>query len=120
MDGLELHVRKPRPQQYGQSVRLGVKETLKRRHTVGYGSLWRRHKNGITRPCPADPVLRAAKLTGILVASSPVRQQYAVNLADQAVGHREVFPQTTHAMLKRGHAVRDFDHVNERNPGRLV
>ena len=43
-----------------------------------------------------------------------------MDLAQQAVGQREAFPQAAQATLKRSYVVRDFDHIIEGDTGRLL
>ena len=119
MDGLELHVRQPRPDEDGEPVVSGVQEALERRHAVGHGGVGRRHEDGVAGPGPADPVLRAAEFAGGLGAAASRRQQDGVHLADQAVRQREALAQAPQAVLEGGDVVRDFDDVIQRNAGCL-
>ena len=77
-------------------------------------------KAALSGPGAADPVLGAAELAGGLAAAAPTRQQHAVDLPEQPVGQREAFREAAEPMLERRHVVRDFAHVVERDPGRLL
>ena len=120
MDGLELHVREPDPNQRGQAVFAGVEKALERGHAVGHGSVRRRHEGGGSGPGAAKPVLGRTKLAGHLPAASPARQQHAVNFADQAVAQGEAARQAMQAMFQRRHVVGDLDDVVEGRAGRLL
>ena len=118
VDGLELHVRESRLQQRGLLLRM--EETLERRHAPGHLGVRGRHEDGVSRAGPSDPVLREPELAGGSFAAPPARHQHAVDLADQAVRQRKPLPQPAQTVFEGGHVVRDFAHVVERNPRRLL
>ena len=118
MDGLELYVRQSRSNQYRQSVFFGMEEALERTHAIRQSRVRRRNERRIARPRASNPVLGAAKLPGHLVASPPLRQQHAVNLANQPIGQRKVFPQSVQSVLQGRNVKRDFNHIHFRDAGR--
>ena len=71
----------------------------------------------VARPGPADPVLRPAKMAGVLVASAPSRQEHPMYLPDEPVGQRKSPLEPTASMFHRSHVVRCFDHVVDGSSG---
>jgi len=60
---------------------------------------------------------RAARL---LAAAPAAREEYAVDLADEAARQREALAQPGEPVVEGGDVVRDLDNVVERHPGCLV
>jgi len=115
MDGLELYVSQPGPQQDGNSVIFSVEEGFEFRHAVfdlrvGWGN-----EGGVARTCSTNPVLGAAKLTRVLDAAPTPREQDAVDFADEPVGKRKTLLQALEAMIEGGDVVGNFRHVLDRN-----
>jgi hypothetical protein len=92
-----------------------MQEALERGHAVGYRGVGRGHEDGVAGAAPADPVLRAAELAGILAAAPPVCEEHTVDLADQAVREREALTQPGEPMVQGRDVVRDLDHLVERH-----
>jgi hypothetical protein len=89
VDGLELDMREPGPEEHRQAVVLSMEEAFERRHAVGHRRVRWRHENGVSRAAATDPVLREAEFARVFATASPAREQHPVDLADETVRQRE-------------------------------
>ena len=100
MDGLELDVREPGPDQHGKFVVRGVDEPLE----VGHAFLdmvgRRRDEGRIAWPRAADPVLRPPELTWSHGLPTTVRKQPGVHLAHDAIRDREATAQPPDSVIQ--------------------
>jgi hypothetical protein len=83
------------------------------------GVRWR-HEDGVARPGPTEPVLRATELAWKLPAAASSREQHFVDLPNETVGQRETTSESTEAVLERRNVVRDLGHVIDGDTGRLI
>ena len=105
MDGFELDVRKPGPDQYGKFVVRGVNEPLE----VGHAFLdmvgrWR-NEGRIAGTRSADPVLRPPELTWRHGRTATVRKQPGVHLPQEAIRDREAAAQALDSVNQGCHGV---------------
>src|SRR5439155_27312930 len=105
MDGLELDVREPRPDEDRERSLLVMEEALEVPHAVRDGVGWRRHEVRGARPAAADPVLRPTELAGLLPAPPSAGEELRVDLPDQPVREREVPLQAPEPVVERGDVV---------------
>jgi hypothetical protein len=70
MDGLELDVCYRGPSDGGKPVVVSMKEALEVGHRLRNVSVGRRHEHRVPGPAPSDPVLRASKLSRLLLAAA--------------------------------------------------
>lgn len=84
-------VRERRLREHGHSHRVVVEEAFEGVHALLDALGRRRNVRGVAGPRASDPVLRAAELAGLLVGATSLREQHAVDLAQQAVREREAF-----------------------------
>ena len=111
MNGLELHMGERGFDQHGQAGGFVVEEGFERGH-AGL-DLWRRGRNeaGVTRAGASDPILAAAKLSGLFVAASAFGHEDGVHFTKEAVGEREAFAQAGHAVIQGRDVVRHLDDI---------
>ena len=115
MDGFELDMHQRGLHQQRKVGSVGVDEGFERAKAVHDPMWWRRHEQRVTGSCAADPVLRAAEFTGILVLAAALCQQDFVDFADQAKRQRKILAQAGQAMVHGGDVVGDLARVVDRH-----
>ena len=117
MDTLELYVRKRGPDQQRHIPGLAVKKRFELAHAL-HDEIGRRgNESCVARAGASDPVLAAAKLTGVLFASPSARKQNRVNLSNQAQRKRKALAHAFQTVIKRGDVVGDVLHIFDGNAG---
>src|SRR5437870_4164581 len=89
MNRFELHVREAGPYQHRKAIIFGVQKFFERRHFFRNSGVRRRHERRIARPRAAEPILRSAKLSGVLVAAAAAGKKHAVDLANESIRERK-------------------------------
>ena len=120
MDRLELHVRQSGLDEGGRALDLVVQELLEIAHAVGDAVRRWRHEGGGPRARASDPVLRPAELARLLLCSPALREQDAVDLADQSIREGEPFTESREAVLQRSDVARYLYDIVEWYAWRLV
>ena len=98
----------------------GVEECLEITHASRDEIGRRRDKESVAGAGSADPVLAAAKLSGLHVAAAAFGEKHLMNLSDEAKRQREITPKPVETVGHGGDVVGDFLDVIEGNTRRFL
>jgi hypothetical protein len=117
---LKLNMGEGRFDEQGHVAPFLMKEKLQLAHAFRH-QLWRRRDEyRISRPCAADPILAAAKLSWFLVTPAAVREQDLVNLTNQTKRKRKSAAKPRHSVHQRRNIIGDLLNIANRDTRRLA
>ena len=106
-------------EQYGQTCGIFVQKGFQCGH-AGVDLLRRRRdESRIPWPGSANPILTAAKLSGLLVAATAFGHEGGVHFAEQAIGEWEALPKPRHAVFQGCNVVGNLNDIIHGTDGDL-